>query len=259
MVMPFSDEIAGNVYENIVRPVCQELGFEVVRADEITSTQVIYDDIVQSINNATITIVDISGKNPNVMYELGMAHVLNQPATIMLTHDDVGDSPFDIQHFRMIAYKNTIEGAKNLETILRKTIEQIRHNYRVFFRQEYEFFITVLESIGKKADLITFLGLKNYQGVIHTAYGAFSRGTDGSNSESLSHNMSIGSILIPFWKMQLVEINDDIVTLTEKGKAFADLLEELGYKCTEIRIGSNMPDPMAEILNVNFRPNQQGE
>ena len=126
MVMPFADTTANQVYDNIVKPLCSELGYDVKRADEYVTTQVIYDEIVQSIQEATIVIVDISGKNPNVMFELGIAHALRQPSTIILTHDDVTNSPFDIKHFRINEYENSIAGGEKLKTKLRDTIITIQ-------------------------------------------------------------------------------------------------------------------------------------
>lgn len=126
MVMPFADTTANQVYENIVKPLCVELGYEVIRADEYTTTKVIYDEIVQSIQNAAIVVVDISGKNPNVMYELGVAHALRQKSTIILTHDSIAESPFDIKHFRIIGYENSIAGAESLKKKLRETIKSIK-------------------------------------------------------------------------------------------------------------------------------------
>lgn len=125
MVMPFSNEAANEAYKNIVQPLCSDLKLEVKCADDYHSTKIVYDDIVAGINNAKIVIVDISGLNPNVMYELGIAHSLKQQSTIIITHDSLNSLPFDVQHFRAIGYKNTIAGAKKLETKLRKTIEAV--------------------------------------------------------------------------------------------------------------------------------------
>ena len=124
--MPFADETANHVYESIVKPLCSDLGYDVVRADEYATTKVIYDEIVQSIQDAAIVIVDISGMNPNVMYELGIAHAFRQPSTIILTYDKADSIPFDIKHFRINVYENSIRGGKKLETKLRDTIKTIQ-------------------------------------------------------------------------------------------------------------------------------------
>lgn len=128
MVMPFSDDTANQVYNTIVKPLCEEMGLGVVRADEYATTSVIYNEIVRDIQESAIVIVDISGQNPNVMYELGIAHALRQPSTIILTHDEVAKLPFDIQHFRIIPYVNSIEGASQLKTKLNKTILGLQQN-----------------------------------------------------------------------------------------------------------------------------------
>lgn len=66
MVMPFSDEVANQNYEHCIKPICDTFNLEVRRADEIFSTSPIYNDIVKEIQDASIIIVDITNKNPNV-------------------------------------------------------------------------------------------------------------------------------------------------------------------------------------------------
>ena len=78
MVMPFSDDIAEKVYRLSTRPVVEAFGFRVLRADEIFSTNPVFNDIVAAIEQAAIVIVDISGRNPNCFYELGIAHTLKR-------------------------------------------------------------------------------------------------------------------------------------------------------------------------------------
>jgi hypothetical protein len=150
MVMPFGNDVANQVYINVVKPLCAELKFDVVRVDEITSTEIIYNDIMQGIKNSEIIIVDISGKNPNVMYELGIAHSLRQQTTVMITQDSVSESPFDIAHFRIIGYTNTIEGCKKLEESLRKTIETIQCNHKLISQHEFEYCLKLYTSLDKK-------------------------------------------------------------------------------------------------------------
>ena len=90
MVMPFSDDIVRQAYEHCVKNVFKSKGIEIRKADEIFSTNPIYDDIVQEIQNAQIIVVDISGKNTNVLYELGIAHTLKQSQTIILISEYSG-------------------------------------------------------------------------------------------------------------------------------------------------------------------------
>jgi len=238
MVMPFNDSSAEQSFTKIIRPLCSQFGLDVIRADEISSNQVIYDDIVKGIQEATIVIVDISGKNANVMYELGMAHAFKQSSTVMLTHDVVTESPFDIKHFRIIPYKDSIEGSDKLKQELSKTIEVLLNNHRIASKNEFEFCIEFYRSMNKSGDLIGFLGLakRDMTGSIYT--GASWEGRDEKNGMLAASVMSLEVFFRPFESLSLVRIKHDIVDFTEKGKVFAEILEEKGYVCERIDIGA---------------------
>ncbi|MEA2051755.1 MAG: hypothetical protein U9O90_02890 [Euryarchaeota archaeon] len=100
VIMPFNDEIANDVYKLCTKQVCKEFDLDVQRADEIFTPNPLLDDIVAAIEESAVIIADISGKNPNVFYELGVSHMLKRTQTIMITHEEYKSIPFDISHFR---------------------------------------------------------------------------------------------------------------------------------------------------------------
>lgn len=73
-----------------------------LRADEIQAPGRITAQILDAIASADLLIADLSGSNPNVMYELGYGHALQKPAIIM--NQDVHTSPFDVKDFRQVLY-----------------------------------------------------------------------------------------------------------------------------------------------------------
>jgi len=73
-----------------------------MRADEIAKPGIITDQIMQAISDADVVIADLTGNNPNVMYELGYAHALTK-MTVILTQS-VKESPFDVAAMRQIVY-----------------------------------------------------------------------------------------------------------------------------------------------------------
>jgi len=85
-----------------LKPALKAVGFECVRADEIHGPQVM-GDIWNSIWRAKLVIADVTGKNPNVNYELGLCHALGVP-TIIVTQDKK-HVPFDYVHHRYIVYR----------------------------------------------------------------------------------------------------------------------------------------------------------
>jgi tetratricopeptide (TPR) repeat protein len=74
----------------------------VLRADEIALPGRITDQILESIGNCDLVIADITGNNPNVMFELGYARALNKPTIIV--NQDIAAAPFDIAEMRQIVY-----------------------------------------------------------------------------------------------------------------------------------------------------------
>lgn len=93
-------------YREIIVPAVSTLGLRVKRADEIYGARPIIDDIIDAIREARLIVADVSGRNPNVNYELGLAHAFGIPTIIISsTLDDV---PFDYKHRRVIVYDNTV-------------------------------------------------------------------------------------------------------------------------------------------------------
>lgn len=233
VIMSFNDQESESAYLEVVRPICEASGMDVIRADEINSNQVIYDDILQGIRRADIVIADISGKNPNVMYELGIAHSIKQQSTIMLTHDEFTEAPFDIKHFRIISYTDSIIGTNKLKSELTNTIALLLDNYELTSRNEFEFCFECFKSFGKINDLIGYHGLLKsspeqllYDNSFHWY------GTSGKNAPKGGSNFSLRTFLKPFEDLQMIIVNETI-EFTSKGKAFAKFLEDKGVECVE--------------------------
>ncbi|MFO0835866.1 MAG: nucleoside 2-deoxyribosyltransferase [Phycisphaerales bacterium] len=104
VLMPFREEF-DDVYE-MLRSACAECSsgqsVRCRRADEIAEPGRITDQIIRCIRDADVVIADLTGSNPNVMYELGYAHALNKPSIIL--NQTVKDSPFDVKDMRQIVY-----------------------------------------------------------------------------------------------------------------------------------------------------------
>lgn len=112
VAMPISDMSsydAGHftrVYQYIIKPACEKSGFIVDRADEDRKSNLIIGSVIRSIVEADLMIVDLSGRNPNVMYELGLRQAFNLPT--VLIKDDKTDRIFDIQGLRDVPYESTL-------------------------------------------------------------------------------------------------------------------------------------------------------
>lgn len=103
VLMPFSPPRTTEIYEEYVKaPLMAQLGVECRRADDIYRSRAIMDDVWEAINGATFIIADLTDRNPNVFYELGLAHVLGKP--VILIAERLGDVPFDLRGIRTIIY-----------------------------------------------------------------------------------------------------------------------------------------------------------
>lgn len=99
--MPFGKHYDA-YYPAIFKPGLEAAGYQVRRADDLSTPHPIIKDIQDSIANADLIVCDMSGQNPNVFYELGLAHAIGKP--VILVCDTLDDVPFDLRHIRIIAY-----------------------------------------------------------------------------------------------------------------------------------------------------------
>lgn len=125
VVMPFSP-LFQIEYEKIIKPCLEDLNIECIRGDEIYSKQRIVDDIWDSIRSCRFVLAELTGKNPNVLYEIGLAHAIGKPVIIITRNGD--DVPFDLKALRYLYYdvndpfwgENLKKGIQNLVS---KTLE----------------------------------------------------------------------------------------------------------------------------------------
>lgn len=103
VIMPFRAEL-GFLYRAIRARIGQSYpDVTVERGDDKVLTRPVLDKIAEYIRQADVVIADCSGRNPNVFYELGMAHALGKPV-ILLTSDEIEQAPADIRAFEFISY-----------------------------------------------------------------------------------------------------------------------------------------------------------
>ena len=99
--MPFRPGWAGRTWRTI-RDAVSPFGIQCHRADEMHG-EIIMGDIWQSICSDRILIADVTNKNANVFYEIGLAHGIEKH--VLLVSQSVRDIPFDLNRFRCILYK----------------------------------------------------------------------------------------------------------------------------------------------------------
>jgi hypothetical protein len=112
VVMPISDMPGyepghfSRVYEYIIKPACMAAGLEPIRADEVKGTNYIAIDILQRILQSKLVVCDLSGRNANVMYELGVRQAFDLPVVLLKDHRT--ERVFDIQGLRTLDYHENL-------------------------------------------------------------------------------------------------------------------------------------------------------
>lgn len=119
VLMPLATSLKP-VYDDHILTVTKHLGIRCERADDFFSSEAVIDEIWSAIYNAKMCIADCTGRNPNVFYELGIAHTLGRPCILIAQSMD--DIPFDVRHRRAIVYSFTPRGMEEFERTLAKTV-----------------------------------------------------------------------------------------------------------------------------------------
>jgi hypothetical protein len=105
VLMPFSKEF-NDVYKLGIKAACKNAGAYAERVDEQIFDESILERVYNQIAKADIIIADMTGRNPNVFYEVGYAHALGKLVILLTQNTD--DIPFDLKHYPHIVYGEEI-------------------------------------------------------------------------------------------------------------------------------------------------------
>jgi hypothetical protein len=129
IVMPFSQEWSADVHRILAR-ACEAAGVRPVRGDDLFSPTDILEDIWQSINAADFVIADITGRNPNVLYELGIAHTLAKP--VLILSKEAADIPIDLATRRVILYGQKGDAwREDLARMIQEAVAKVVEDYGI--------------------------------------------------------------------------------------------------------------------------------
>jgi hypothetical protein len=126
VIMPFHALYEAE-YEQVIKPAIEESGLSCIRGDEIFQRQAVIQDIWRAVRTSRVVVAELSGRNPNVMYEIGLAHALSKPIIMITRNED--DVPFDLRSLRYIFYDlNDPLWGQNLRKKLTQIIRQVLEN-----------------------------------------------------------------------------------------------------------------------------------
>lgn len=127
VMMPFSEKF-NLVYRQLIAPVVEQNGLSVLRADEMSGSGFIVEQIRTAIQQSRLCIADITSLNPNVMWEIGYA--TGGKKQLILIAEEPPKLPFDLAQQRIIIYGKygkDIEAARsNLQRAIFNALSQDR-------------------------------------------------------------------------------------------------------------------------------------
>ncbi len=133
VMQPFASPL-GDYYEKVYKPAIEKAGLKPVRADaDIFATGKIIDQVWRGINAAKVLVAELTSRNPNVFYELGLAHALRKPVVLISSNED--DVPFDVRHIRVIYYDvaDPFWGQKLLDKVAENIVSAIERPEEAVF------------------------------------------------------------------------------------------------------------------------------
>lgn len=146
VIMPFRADL-NFFYLYLRRHLQEKHRLRVERGDHRILTIPLLEKIRGQIQEAEVVIADITGRNPNVFYELGMSHSAEKPV-ILLTQDPIEEVPSDIRHFEFIRYDLT----KDVE-VLTKLDNAIRHVFGARYEALYSQALELLREFNRSTGL----------------------------------------------------------------------------------------------------------
>lgn len=130
VIAPIGDESSeirersDKVLKHIIKPTVGKCGYEAIRADEISEPGIITSQIIQHLINDDLVIADLTGKNPNVYYELAVRHVIKRPIVQVIQSEET--IPFDVAGTRTIHFDyHDLDSVANCKRDLLKQINSV--------------------------------------------------------------------------------------------------------------------------------------
>ena len=130
VIMPFSDTKSctesqwTETFEEVFKPAFREIGYSCERAKPETGSLI--KSIIKKLNNSFIVLADITDRNANVFYELGVRHSLSK-RTIIVTRD-ADHIPSDLKGYWSIVYSTNPSGVKKFKDDIKELVANIEKN-----------------------------------------------------------------------------------------------------------------------------------
>lgn len=203
--------------------------YEVLAAHHISKPGSITKQVIEAIYNAKLVIANLTGRNPNVMYELALRHAIGKPV-IMIVEKGT-PVPSDIIMQRVVPYSNDAKGVLELQADLKKAESEIS------FDEKSGPIMEVLGDISHDADMLQKVAAKNSDNMEPLEY--IMRRLDRIESsinvrETVSSN-PLSNIMLTF-HCEAVDAKKDSRRIHS---ALSKLINDAGCEMTAFDVGNN--------------------
>lgn len=114
------------IIEEVIEPILAEVGYKIVVSHRIEESGSVTNAIIRGVYESDLVIANLTGNNPNVMYEVALRHASAKP--IIHITENISELPFDINDQRTIEYTDDMAGACKLKEDLKKQIQNIKYD-----------------------------------------------------------------------------------------------------------------------------------
>jgi hypothetical protein len=140
VMMPFKEPF-DMYYLSIFQPAIKAAGLKSVLASDLFRPSPIVADLWQMIQDSTVLLAELTTKNANVFYELGLAHAIGKP--VILVSETMDDVPFDLQRLRILLYDKDdpawgVELSQKITNALKETLVAPTEAIPGMFREKVE-------------------------------------------------------------------------------------------------------------------------
>jgi hypothetical protein len=235
VLMPFANKF-DDIYKLGIKGAAAEAGTYAERVDEQTFAEGMLDRVFNQINKADVIVADMTGKNPNVFYEVGYAHALDK--IVLLVTQKADDIPFDLKHRQHIVYGRSIDKLKSeLVAKIRWAIEEAKR------RSEGLIAAPSISVQFGESDLVRDCAAENAAQITIAAW----------EHESVSIVVTNESerTLEPISHVYLFSApGGAVVPVARRDKSAAELTRERAENITATHHGSTMRFPLCEYVPI---------
>lgn len=127
---------ANMIFKNVIEPVAAELGLVALRADQISRSGIITQQIFECLAKSRVCVADLSFNNPNAFYELGIRHMCKVPTVQIIRKGD--KIPFDVSQGRTIKIDMTdvYSVLESVESAKKELKQHLKHALSAEYKGE---------------------------------------------------------------------------------------------------------------------------